>query len=278
VRGGGGRTKRGRDLTWWQFILLVLVYAAIIQVGGRVIGADVDADEGWETAGNLLESALIPIALSSVFVVGIATWLGWWPQIIHEPLRTQRWVRIVPIALLVAAAVGTSWGNLLDQKADLVLALVVLVCIVGFTEELMFRGVGLVTFRRMHVSEARVALYSSVIFGAVHLSNALATGTSAIVQAIVVSFTGYMLYLTRRCAGAIWLAMPVHASQDFVILSGQVGVDAHASPLSIVVLPTMIGLAVLLWRRRHRIDLEPRPVTGAGLDAVTAAASARPAT
>jgi membrane protease YdiL (CAAX protease family) len=258
------RAEGGRNLSWWQFLLLVLVYAAIIQVGGRTIGADVDADEGWETAGNLLESSLIPIALSCLFVIGIATWLGWWSQIIHEPLRTQRWVRIVPVALLLAAAVGSSWGNLLDQNADVVLALVVLVCVVGFTEELMFRGVGLVTFRRMDLTEAKVALYSSVIFGAVHLSNALATGSSAILQATVVSFTGYMLYLTRRWAGAIWLAMPVHASQDFVILSGQVGVGAEPSPLAIVVLPTMVGLAILLWRRRHRINLEPAPAVEPG--------------
>ena len=66
---------QGRNLTWWQFLLLVLGYAAIIQVGGRVIGADVDSDEGWQTAGNMLEAAVIPIALSSVFVVGLATWL-----------------------------------------------------------------------------------------------------------------------------------------------------------------------------------------------------------
>ena len=166
----------------------------------------------------------------------------------------QRWVRIVPIALLLAAVVGASWGNLFDQKADLVLTLVVLVLIVGFTEELMFRGVGLVTFRRMGLTEARVALYSSVAFGAVHLSNALGTGTSAIFQAIAVSFTGYMLYLTRRWAGAIWLAMPVHSSQDFAILSGQVGVDPEASPLALIVVVTMIGLAILLWHRRDRIE------------------------
>ena len=87
-----------------------------------------------------------------------------------------------------------------------------------------------------------------------HLSNALGTGTDAIFQAIAVSFTGYLLYLTRRWAGAIWLAMPVHSSQDFVILSGQVGADPQTSPLAIVVIPTMIGLGILVWRRRHRIE------------------------
>ena len=99
-----------------------------------------------------------------------------------------------------------------------------------------------------------MALYSSVVFGAVHLSNALATGTGAIFQAVIVSFTGYMLYLTRRWAGAIWLAMPVHSSQDFLIVSGQVGVDPQASVLSFIVVPTMLGLAILLWVRRHRIE------------------------
>ena len=97
-----------------------------------------------------------------------------------------------------------------------------------------------------------------MVFGAVHLSNALGTGTSAIFQAIVVSFTGYMLYLTRRWAGAIWLAMPVHGSQDFLITPGQIGVDPQTSPLSLLVLPVMIALAILLWRRRHQTEPERR--------------------
>ena len=115
-----------------------------------------------------------------------------------------------------------------------------------------------------------------------HLSNALGTGTSAIFQAIVVSFTGYMLYLTRRWAGAIWLAMPVHGSQDFLITSGQIGVDPETSPLSLLGVPVMIGLAILLWRRRHRIEPEPasatEPAVGPDPGAVTQPATdgARP--
>lgn len=246
--------RKPRDLSVWQFLALVIAYLAVIQGGGRLIGHGIDGDDGLETAESFLKVMLIPIALSALLAIAAATWLRWWPEIVHDRRPVQRWVRIVPFALLVAALVGCSWGNLLDQDVELVLLLVALVCLVGFTEELMFRGIGLVTLRRMGLTEGKVALYSSVVFGAVHLSNALATGATAILQAAVVSFSGYMFYLTRRWATVIWPAMLVHASQDFTFLSGQIGEGAEVGPQVGVVVLVMIALAVLLWRRRHRID------------------------
>jgi hypothetical protein len=73
-----------------------------------------------------------------------------------------------------------------------------------------------------------------------------------------------------------------HGSQDLLITSGQIGVDPETSPLSLLVVPVMIGLAVLLWRRRHRIEPEPasatEPAAGPDPGAVTqpAADAARP--
>jgi uncharacterized protein len=210
-----------------------------------------------ESAHNLLRVTVIPIALSSLFAIAVATWLGWWPQIIHEDHPVQSWVRIVPITMLLAAVIVTNYGHLVDQKVSLVLTLVLMVALVGFTEELMFRGIGLVTFRRADLSEGRVALYSSLVFGAVHLSNALTTGATAIFQAVIVSFAGYFFYLCRRRAGAIWLAMVVHGTWDFSLLSSQLGPDTDNYPVALVSVLALIFLAVLLWRRRHRIEPEP---------------------
>jgi hypothetical protein len=251
-----GDEERGRHLSLWLLLGIVVVYLVILQAGARLIGPGIGHDDSFKTLHNLLLSGLIPIAISAVYAIAVATWLGWWPQILREQKPVQRWVRAVPIALLIAALLGTSWASLLDQKAGLIIAFVAMVLTVGFTEELMFRGIGLLTFRGMAISEARVALYSSVLFGAVHLSNALATGGTAVAQAIIVSFSGYLFYLTRRSFLAIGPAMLVHSSQDFALLSGKIGIHASMAPQAFLIILTMLGLAILLIRRRHRINLE----------------------
>jgi membrane protease YdiL (CAAX protease family) len=48
-----------------------------------------------------------------------------------------------------------------------VACLVALGVVVGFGEELMFRGIGVIAFRRAGFSEGRVALWSSLVFGLV---------------------------------------------------------------------------------------------------------------
>jgi uncharacterized protein (TIGR03382 family) len=158
-----------------------------------------------------------------------------------------------------AALLACDYANLLDQTAGLVLLLVLTVAMVGFTEELVFRGLGVTALRRGGLSEGKVALWSSVIFGAVHVTNALSTGGKAILQALFVSFAGYFLYLTRRWSGGILLAMVVHGTWDFALLSGQLGTAQKVYPASLVAPLAMVALGVLLFRRRQRIEPEAVP-------------------
>lgn len=79
----------------------------------------------------------------------------------------------------------------------------------------MFRGIGVTAFRANGYQEGKVALWSSIVFGAAHLTNAIGGGGGAAVgQAIAVSFAGYFFYLTRRVSGGLLLPAIVHGLFD----------------------------------------------------------------
>ena len=165
----------------------------------------------------------------------------------------QRWVWVVPIIFALAIVLGIDYADLADKEIGFVLLLLLGALCVGFAEEGMFRGIGVTALRDHGLSEARVALWSSVIFGAVHLTNALSTGGAAIGQAIAVSFAGYFFYLTRRVSGGLVVPAVLHGMFDFSILSGTV-VDDSAYPGGVAAILAYPTVAIILLVRRHRIE------------------------
>jgi membrane protease YdiL (CAAX protease family) len=236
--------------------VVAVVYVAIIQGAGLLVGVDTgDSDSQFPTTESIVRNALIPIGLSIVYGVAIATWLGWWGEIVRDDRPVAPWVRRVPLTMLVAAIISINYAHLADQTVGLVLCLVALGVFVGFGEELMFRGIGVVAFRRAGFAEGRVALWSSLVFGLVHVSNAIGQGPQAFAQAAVVSTSGYLFYLGRRAGGTILLAMLVHGLWDVSLISSLVGPDVKAYFGMLVVILAQVFLIVVLVRRRHRIEL-----------------------
>jgi membrane protease YdiL (CAAX protease family) len=182
----------------------------VLRAAGLLIGVDVEGDSPMPTAEAAVRNFVLPIACTGLFGAAVVTWLGWWPEILRDHRPVRPWVRFVPVFMLVVALVSINYGHLAAQTAGLVLALVALGLVVGFSEELWFRGIGVAVFRRSGFSEGHVALWSSLIFGAVHLSNAFGEGPSAIAQAAIVSTSGYFFYLCLRVGGVIFLPMLVH--------------------------------------------------------------------
>ena len=136
------------------------------------------------------------------------------------------------------------------------LALLVATQFVGWGEEGMFRGIGVTVLRDHGLTERKVALWSSLVFGAVHLSNAIGAGGSAVPQATVVSFAGYFFYLTRRASGGNALNSVLHGLFDFSILSGTVIlVDQGAYVGSAGAILVYVVIAAVLLVRRHRIEV-----------------------
>ena len=238
------------------FLAIVAVYLAIVQGVGALGQAQLDGfeDGSFRTSEQVALGLLLPIGLSVVFVYAVVAALGWWRPVLVDDRPVQRWVWVVPAVFGLAVAIGIDYGALADKSAGFVLLLLLAALCVGFAEEGMFRGIGVTTLRENGLSEARVALWSSVIFGAVHLTNAIGTGGAAVGQAIAVSFAGYFFYLTRRVSGGLVVPAVVHGLFDFSILSAAVGDgEAYAGSLAAILAYPVVG-GVLLARRR-RIEL-----------------------
>ncbi|MCZ0978291.1 type II CAAX endopeptidase family protein [Streptomyces diastatochromogenes] len=257
----------GRRLTWPWFLVVVVVYLAILQGLGALIGVDRgDGDSQFPTTEAVVRDGVIPIGLSVLFGAAVVTWLGWWGSVLTCRAPVRRWVRFVPVSMLVVAVLGVNYPNLADQPLSLVLSLIVMTLLVGVGEELMFRGIGVQVFRRAGLGEGKVALWSSVVFGVVHVSNAFGEGAQALLQAVIVSTSGYFFYLCLRVGGTLLLPMLVHGLWDFGLVSNAVGADPEASPGMVLPILLQVVLIVLVVVKRRTI--EP--------DAVDAAAPAAP--
>ena len=164
---------------------------------------------------------VVPIGATCLFVYLVITVLGWWRPVFYDPKPVRRWVWSIPDHLhrrhprryRLSAARG-------PRMRVGAFALVAATLLVGFSEEGMFRVIGVTSFRRHGFSEGKVALWTSVLFGLVHVANLIGGDDRTIVQAVVVSFAGYFFYLVRRVSRSNILNSVLHAGFDFAILSG----------------------------------------------------------
>ncbi|GJF32206.1 hypothetical protein KNE206_49060 [Kitasatospora sp. NE20-6] len=258
----GADGQAGRRLPWPWFLVVVVVYLGILQGVGRLTGVDTSGSGGdFPTAEAVVRNALIPIGLSIVFGAAVVTWLGWWGVVSTYRVPVRRWVRWVPISMLLASLLGLDYGRLADQGAALVVCLLLLGVFVGVGEELMFRGIGVHVFKRAGFGEAEVALWSSAVFGLAHISNAVGHGAQAVVQAVVVSTSGYFFYLCLRVGGVILLPMLVHGLWDTSLISSLVGIEPVFHPGLVLIILLQAALIVVLIVRRRSIEPAPAPDT-----------------
>ncbi len=245
----------GRRLGWVGYALVVVAYLAIIQgLGAAIHVGNGGSKSQFPTTDSMVHNALIPIGASIVFVIAVITWLRWWPDVFRYRAPVQRWVRLVPISMLVVAVAGINYGHLAHQQTSLVLCLIVLGIFVGVGEELMFRGIGVQVFHKAGISETRTALFSSIIFGLVHVSNAISAGPQAILQAMIVATSGFFFYLCLRVGGVILLPMLVHGLWDTSLISNLVGPTPGVSLGMVLLILLQVVLIVVLLVRRHRIN------------------------
>lgn len=232
-------------------VFVILAYVAVVSTIWAV--NDVDYETVGNSAGNVVAGIVVPVGVGAILLAATTTWLGWWrPALFEHPRVGGRWLIAVPI-LLVASATGTLLGGDLGSlAADHLLWLAVGVLLVGFSEELLCRGLGLVGFRGS-LSEGWVWFSSCLAFGLLHAVNAL-FGQSAgatVVQIALAFVAGTAFYVIRRSTGVLVWCMLLHAFWDYSSLSADASGADEGSPWVALALLQYVAYALVfvgLWR------------------------------
>jgi len=207
------------------YALLFLALEAIMGVGYDEIGTTTD---------SIVKGIVVPVGIVAVVLIVVTTWLGWWRPALRElptdPARPPRWLLIVPILVFIATLLGIDFSNLGDMGAAMILWLAIGTALVGFSEEIAYRGLAVVGFRGGY-SEVRVWLFTSILFGLLHGVNVvLGQGAVLTVRQVIFAFViGSVFYAIRRISGTIVVAMVVHALWDFGTFTHVAGKTAGAA-------------------------------------------------
>jgi membrane protease YdiL (CAAX protease family) len=208
-------------------ILAIVGYMVVVFSVWAVTG--LKYDEVGDTVENVREGITLAVGLGAVYLIVVTTVFGWWKPAIREPRRVSSWwMWAIPVLLLAGAAMNladTKWGEI-DGVGNYVLWLAVGTAFVGFSEELLTRGLAIVGGRgSMH--EKWVWVFSGVIFGLLHLPNALfgQSATSTATQMVFAFAIGMTYYITRRISGTLIVTMVLHAMWDFSTFIQQHSVD-----------------------------------------------------
>lgn len=164
--------------------------------------------------------------------------------------RLPRWVWVFPAVMLVAIFAGISYGNLADKGLTYTLLLLVGCLFIGVSEELMFRGIGVIAFRQAGFTEGMVALWTCVLFGLAHSANLFTEGISALTQVLATAVAGYFFYLIRRVVGLLIVSMVLHGLWDFGLITNSLSNPPAVGAISFILADVVLAVVAIVTIRK----------------------------
>lgn len=257
------RVKPGAAVAFAVLVGYAVYLIIVLAFGG------VDYNEIADSTSNLIRAVVIPIGLGSILLAVTAKRLGWWDAAMRERAPVgPRWLLVVPALMLLIAVLNLVDKGFGGSSLEFVLVTAIAVSFVGFSEELLTRGLLLVGFRGS-MGEVGVWFFTSLCFGLLHGINIIVgqAGGATLSQMAFAFVFGSVLYLTRRVTGTLIICIALHAIWDFSVLIVSSGATTSTEvPIGlgqILVLPLVLIAAYGLVRVLRREDSAPA-VAGAG--------------
>lgn len=225
---------------WVGYVVVIIGVSLLSGVPFTDIGTS--AESTWR-------GAVMDLAAGAALLVILTTVLGWWRPALFERRRSHhKWPIFVPIIMFAAAIANlftTDWSQF---DASFLLSLVALGVLVGFSEELMARGLVLTAFRAQ-LTEGWVWFLSSALFGLMHVANAIlgAPPLSSLAQAGLAFASGTAFYILRRVTGSLIWAMVLHGLWDVSVFAVGHAPSAVAFGSFLGPVVGVLAVAVVYW-------------------------------
>ena len=236
----------------WRLLVVVVVYLAVY-LGAGWIGSQISGDFGDDdllsSVGSVFFQLTVSLIVGAIALAAFSRYMGWAPELFgRQPIYRSRWMWIAPITVLtpiVLRVLGIDWG---EHAFDVVALVLVSGLLIGFVEELLYRGISVKMLREGGHGEWVVAALSSLVFALSHSLNLLG-GQSIGTVAPTVGYTfafGVLMYLTMRVTGFLIYAMLLHGLTDPTTFLATGGVDKVATGSSSTGLLAAAGLVTFL--------------------------------
>lgn len=195
----------------WRFFFMYVALILVLAMVLRLLLPDVEAGPG-----GLGVSQLIGQALLALVPLPFAAVLGWR----EVRLTSMRPARLAILAFPLATIAFGYVGGFRDMTAGYVATAVAVVLLVGFGEELAFRGVLMRLLLKRGVGYT-VAV-SSILFGLMHLVN-FAFGMpwpAVALQVLFAGMTGVGFAAMTLRTGSLWPTIVLHAAYNLAFRVG----------------------------------------------------------
>ena len=174
---------------------------------------------------DLVKHGLSPsLTAAALFLLVAVVLLRWWREVGLTQGPQRGTLRVIWPWLLFLALFAASALNAGLPPTSVTLFIIANTALVGWSEEVMFRGVWLRGLFRSHGIWVAI-LGSSVLFGAMHVLNVFLTGDlrGAVLQAGAAFLSGVFLAAMRLRTGSLWTGIVLHGLWDagtFLVAAG----------------------------------------------------------
>lgn len=215
---------------FWRLLALLVVYFAIYLGAGQVAGMILGEPEGelLDSLTNVFFSITFGLIVGAFMLTALTAYMGWNQEIYgRQPVYRSWWMWLGPLIAavpIVLRVVDIDWGG---PALSVVLLVLATGLMIGYVEELLFRGIAVKMLRTSGHREFSVAVVSSLLFALSHSVNALqGQELSTVGTTVIYTFAfGALMYLTMRSFRFIVAAMVMHGLTDPTAILATGGID-----------------------------------------------------